>query len=83
MRGPWPRPCLAKSSLRAETTCLGIPAQTSCHLEWSGCGPLLEKEMWFTHYGERHWSTVYCFAGLLVVVAFVLLRINFRLLERG
>ena len=30
---------------------LGIPAQTSCHLESSGLVSVLEEEMWFTHHG--------------------------------
>ena len=60
------------------------------NLCWYTCSELLPlgmkwactcagKEMWFTHFGEWRWSTVCCFAGLLVVVVLFLLAIHFRL----
>ena len=39
--------------------------------------------MWFTHFKGCRKNTVCCFAGLLVVVVLVFLRINFRFVGRG
>ena len=48
---------------------------------WATAPPLFrEKKLapWFTHFQKCRWSTVCCFAGLLVGVALCLSRINFR-----
>ena len=55
------------------------------HARWNGVGMILLWEMvlCLTHLEECRWSTVWCVAGMLVVVALVFLNVSFRFVGRG
>ena len=80
--GLGPFPVLAKCSRRAEWTCPGLLG--TCHLELSEPVPALETGMWFAHVKECVAGELFVvFVSLLLVAAFVFLRINFRLVGKG
>ena len=53
----------------------------SCHLGMKWACTCDGKEMRFIRFEECRWSTVCCVAGLLVVVAVVLMKFNLHLLS--
>ena len=81
VHGPWSLPCLASCSHHAKRSLQVLPVQASCRLERTGPVPAVRNGV-VSQSRQRvsleHRLRSCCVAGLLVVVALVLVRINVR-----
>ena len=77
MRGPFFQPCLANGSHHAKN-CLGVSCASfvTLGMKWA-CTSCWEMVRCVPHAKKCRWNTGCGVAGLLVVVALVLIRTNF------
>ena len=81
VHGPWSLPCLASCSHHAKKSLQVFPVQASCRLERNGRVPAVRNGVVSQSYQRvslEHRLLSCWVAGLLVVVALVLMRINVR-----
>ena len=78
VRGPWPLPCLANTLHHAKRMLQVFPVRASCRLERTGLVPAVRNGVVSQSRQKSFAGAPFAVAGLLVVVALVLVRINFR-----